>query len=168
MKNILIIVFLLLSTSISAQLVHVEGSKAIGFSGGYVKNGFNISSRISLYKNNSIALRGSLDFESVKFDISKASVFYVNPELLYSFYNLGENVFFSAKGGMLLGVESIKNSILEKNKNQFFIGENIGLGIEYYVSNKVMINLDIDQRFFQLSKLGNASFIIKFGINYNF
>ena len=31
-----------------------------------------------------------------------------------------------------------------------------------------MLNLDLDQRFFQLSKVGKASFIIKLGINYNF
>jgi hypothetical protein len=57
---------------------------------------------------------------------------------------------------------------LIKKESQFFVGENIGLCAEYYVTNKIMFNLDLDQRFFQLSKVGKASFIIKFGINYNF
>jgi hypothetical protein len=168
MKNKLLIAFLFLSASASAQLIHVEGSRAIGFDAGYVKNGFNGSSRITLYKNNNFAYRGSIDFERVDFAISKASIIYVNPELIYNFYTLGENFFLSAKGGILSGVEFLSNSILVKKESQFFVGENIGLCAEYYVTNKIMFNLDLDQRFFQLSKVGKASFIIKLGINYNF
>ena len=105
MKNRLLIAFLFLSASASAQLIHVEGSKAIGLDGGYVKNGFNVSSGITLYKNNNFAYRVSLDYERVDFAISKASIIYVNPELIYNFYSLGENFFLSAKGGILSGVE---------------------------------------------------------------
>ena len=168
MKTKLILALLLISTSASAQLIHVEGSKAIGLNAGYVKNGFNVSSRISLYQKNSIAYRGSIDFERVSFDISKVSIISANPELMYAFHTLGDNFFFNVKGGILTGAEFISNSILNKKKSQFFIGENIGLCAEYYVTNKIMINLDLDQRFFQLSKVGKASFIIRFGINYNF
>ena len=168
MKNKLVLALLLISSSTSAQLIHVAGSKAIGLDGGYVKNGFNVSSRITLYKNNNFAYRGSIDFERVDFAISKASIIYVNPELIYNFYNLGENFFLSAKGGILSGVEFLSNSVLDKKESQFFIGENIGLCVEYYLSNKIMLNLDLDQRFFQLSKVGKASYIIKFGVNYNF
>jgi hypothetical protein len=168
MKNKLLLAFLIFSASLSAQVIHVEGSKAIGLNGGYIKNGFNVSSRITLYEKNSMALRGSFDFEQVSFDISKASIVYVNPEFMYTFYTLGDRFFFNVKGGILSGVEFLSNSILDKNESQFFVGENIGLCAEYYISNKIMLNLDFDQRFFQLSKVGKASFIIKFGINYNF
>ena len=168
MKTKLILALLLISASASAQLIHVEGSKAIGLNAGYVKNGFNVSSRITLYQKNSIAYRGSIDFERVSFDISKASIMYANPEIMYTFYTLGDNFFFNVKGGILTGAEFISNSILDKKKSQFFVGENIGLCAEYYVTNKIMINLDLDQRFLQFSKVGKASFIIKLGINYNF
>ena len=168
MKNKLVLALLLISSSTSAQLIHVAGSKAIGLDGGYIKNGFNVSSRITLYKNNNFAYRGSIDYERVDFAISKASIIYVNLELIYNFYTLGENFFLSAKGGILSGVEFLSNSVLDKKESQFFIGENIGLCVEYYLSNKIMLNLDSDQRFFQLSKVGKASFIIRFGINYNF
>jgi hypothetical protein len=168
MKNKLLLSFLIFSASMSAQVIHVEGSKAIGLNGGYIKNGFNVSSRITLYEKNSMALRGSFDFERVSFDISKASIVYLNPEFMYTFYTLGDNFFFNVKGGILSGVEFLSNSILDKKRSQFFVGENIGLCAEYYISNKIMLNLDFDQRFFQLSKVGKASFIIKFGINYNF
>ena len=168
MKTKLILALLLISASVSAQLIHVEGGKAIGISGGYVKNGYNVSSRITLYKNNNLAYRASLDYERVSFDISKASIIYANPELMYTFYTLVDSFFFNAKGGILSGVEFIGNAVLDKKKSQFFVGENIGLCAEYYVTNKMMFNLDLDQRFFQLSKVGKASFIIKLGINYNF
>jgi len=168
MKNKLLLSFLIFSASMSAQVIHVEGSKAIGLNGGCIKNGFNVSSRITLYEKNSMALRGSFDFERVSFDISKASIVYLNPEFMYTFYTLGDNFFFNVKGGILSGVEFLSNSILDKKRSQFFVGENIGLCAEYYISNKIMLNLDFDQRFFQLSKVGKASFIIKFGINYNF
>jgi opacity protein-like surface antigen len=168
MKTKLILALLLVSASVSAQLIHVEGGKAIGISGGYVKNGYNVSSRITLYKNNNLAYRGSIDFERVSFDISKASIIYANPELMYTFYTLGDSFFFNVKGGILTGAEFISNSILDKKKSQFFVGENIGLCAEYYVTNKMMFNLDLDQRFFQLSKVGNTSFVIKMGINFNF
>src|SRR5664279_3212043 len=168
MKTKLVLALLLIAASASAQLIHVAGSKAIGLDGGYVKNGFNVSSGITLYKNNNFAYQGSIDYERVDFAISKASIIYVNPELIYNFYTLGENFFLSAKGGILSGVEFLSNSVLDKKESQFFVGENIGLCVEYYLSNKIMLNLDLDQCFFQLSKVGKASFIIKLGINYNF
>ena len=168
MKTKLILALLLISASVSAQLIHVGGSKAIGLNAGYVKNGFNVSSRISLYQKNSIAYRGSIDFERVSFDISKVSIISANPELMYTFYTLGDNFFFNVKGGILSGAEFISNSVLDKKISQFFFGENIGLCTEYYVTKKIMINLDLDQRFFQLSKVGKASFIVELGINFNF
>jgi len=69
MKNRLILAFLFISVSSSAQLIHVEGSKALGINYAYVKNGFNISSRITFYKSGNLAYRGSLDFERVEFDL---------------------------------------------------------------------------------------------------
>ena len=168
MKTKIILALLLISITSSAQLIHVEGTKAIGINGAYVKNGFNVSSRFTFYKNNNLAYRASLDYERVSFDLSKASIVFANPELMYTFYTLGDEVFFNVKGGILTGAEFINNSILDKKKSQFFVGENIGLCAEYFISNKIMLNLDLDQRFFQLSKVGKASFIIKLGINYNF
>ena len=168
MKIKLLLIFFLISASTSAQLIHVEGSKAIGINGAYIKNGFNVSSRITFYKSDNLAYRASLDYERVSFDLSKASIVFVNPELMYTFYTLGDKVFFNIKGGILTGAEFISNSILDKKKSQFFVGENIGLCAEYFISNKIMLNLDFDQRFFQLSKVGKASFIIQLGINYNF
>ena len=168
MKNKLFIFFFLISASVSAQLIHVEGSRALGINGAYVKNGFNISPRITFYKSGNLAYRASLDYEKVSFDISKASIVFVNPELMYTFYTLGDGVFFNVKGGLLTGAEFISNSVLDDRKSQFFVGENIGLCAEYFILNKIMLNLDLDQRFFQLSKVGKASFIIRLGINYNF
>jgi len=168
MKIRLILAFLIISVSAGAQLIHVEGSKALGINYAYVKNGFNVSSRITFYKNNNLAFRGSIDFERVRFDLSKVSIVYANPELMYTFYNPGDKLFFNVKGGVLTGAEFISNSILDKKKSQFFVGENIGLSAEYFISNKIMLNLDFDQRFLQMSKVGKASFIIQLGINYNF
>jgi hypothetical protein len=168
MKNNLILIFLIISASASAQLIHVEGSKAIGIDGAYVKDGFNASSKITFYKSGKLAYLASLDYERVSFDISKVSIVYVNPGIMYTFYTLGDKLFFNVKGGILPGVEFLNNSILDKKKSQFFVGENIGLCAEYFISNKIMINLDLDQRFFQLSKIGKASYIIKLGANFNF
>jgi len=168
MKTKLILALLLISITSSAQLIHVEGTKAIGINGAYVKNGFNVSSRITFYRSGNLAYRTSLDYERVSFDLSKASIVFANPELMYAFYTLGDRVFFNVKGGILTGAEFISNSILDKKKSQFIVGENIGICTEYFISNKIMLNLDLDQRFFQLSKVGKASFIIRFGINYNF
>jgi hypothetical protein len=168
MKIRLILAFLIISVSAGAQLIHVEGSKALGINYAYVKNGFNVSSRITFYKSGNFAYRGSLDFERVSFDLSKASIVYANPEVMYTFYNPGDKLFFNVKGGFLTGVEFISNSVLDKKKSQFFVGENIGLGAEYFITNKIMLNLDLDQRFFQMSRVGQASFILGLGINYNF
>src|SRR5674476_1201671 len=107
MKIRLILAFLIISVSAGAQLIHVEGSKALGINYAYVKNGFNVSSRITFYKNNNLAFRGSIDFERVRFDLSKASIVFANPELMYTFYTLGDKFFFNVKGGILTGVEFI-------------------------------------------------------------
>jgi hypothetical protein len=168
MKIRLILAFLIISVSAGAQLIHVEGSKALGINYAYVKNGYNVSSRITFYKSGNLTYRGSLDFERVDFDLSNATIVYANPELMYTFYNPWDKLFFNVKVGFLTGVEFISNSVLNKKKSQFFVGENIGLGTEYFITNKIMLNLDFDQRFLQLSKVGSTSFIIKIGMNYNF
>lgn len=168
MKTKLILALLLISTFVSAQLIHVEGSRALGINGAYVKNGFNVSSRITFYKNNNLAYRMGLDYEKVSFDLSKASIVFANPELMYTFYTLGDTFFFNVKGGILSGVEFISNSVLDKKKSQFFVGENVGLCAEYFLLSKIMINFDLDQRFLQLSKVGKASFMVELGINFNF
>jgi hypothetical protein len=168
MKIKLFIILLFISASASAQLIHVEGSKSLSINGAYVKNGFNASSRITFYKSGNLAYRVSLDYERVSFDLSKASIVFANPELMYTIYTLGDSFFFNVNGGILTGSEFISNSILDKKKSQFFIGENLGLCAEYFISNKIMLNLDLDQRFFQMSKVGKVSFIIGLGINYNF
>jgi len=87
---------------------------------------------------------------------------------MYTLFTLGDGLFFSAKGGFLTGVEFISNSVLLQKESQFFVGENIGFCGEYFITNKIMLNLDLDQRFFQLSKVGKASYIIKLGLNLNF
>lgn len=168
MRYRLLIILALASFGANAQLIHVAGSKAIGFDGGYVTNGFNVSSRLSFYHKSDITFRGSFDYEGVKFKLSNAYSLTVNPDVMYTFRTFGENFFLSAKAGLITGAEFLSNSILDKSKSQFVIGENIGLCAEYYASSKIMLNLDIDQRFFQMSKLGNASFIVKLGVNYNF
>jgi hypothetical protein len=168
MKIRLILTFIIISVSASAQLIHVEGSKALGINYGYVKNGFNVSSRITFYKSGNLVFRVSLDYERVDFDLSKASIAYANPELMYTFYNPGDKFFFNVKGGFLTGVEFISNSVLDEKKSQFIVGENIGFCAEYFITNRIMLNLDLDQRIFQLSKVGNASFIVRIGMNYNF
>lgn len=167
-KTVLLFLFLLVATVGQAQLIHVSGSKAIGLNGGFIKDGYNISTRFSLYQKSNITYRASIDFEHVNLSLSKANIVYANPEFMYTFFFYGERLYFSGKAGLLSGAEFISNSALDRKKNQFFVGENVGLCAEYYVSNLIMLNLDIDQRFFQLSKVGNSSFIIKLGVNYNF
>ena len=54
------------------------------------------------------------------FDLSKASIVYANPELMYTFYTLGDKFFFNGKGGILSGVEFISNSILDKKEKPVF------------------------------------------------
>jgi len=168
MRYRLLIILTLAFFGANAQLIHVAGSKAIGLNGGYVTNGFNVSSRLSLYLKSDITFRGSFDYERVKFKLSNAYSLTVNPDIMYTIKTFGENFFLSAKAGLITGAEFLSNSILGKSKSQFIIGENLGLCAEYYVSSKIMLNLDIDQRFFQMSKLGNASFTVKLGVNYNF
>jgi hypothetical protein len=149
MKTKLILALLLISITSSAQLIHVDGTNAIGIGGAYVKNGFNVSTGITFYKSDNLAYRTSLDYERVSFELSKASIVYANPELMYTFYTLGDKVFLNVKGGALTGAEFISNSILDKKKSQFIVGENIGICAEYFISNKIMLNMDLDQRFFQ-------------------
>lgn len=159
---------MLIAFTANAQLIHVDGSKAVGLIFGYAPSSFNISTRLSLYKNSNITLRGSLEVESVSFKLSKANVLTASPEVMYTLKTFGEKFFISAKGGLNTGIELLSNSTLAMRKSQFIVGESFGLCAEYYVSQKVMINLDFDQRFYQLSKLGDASFIVRLGINLNF
>jgi hypothetical protein len=162
------ILFLAFSGAASAQLVHVDGSKTVGISAGIVKDGFNLSAKANFYQKNNLAYRVSLEYERLSFTLSKTQLIQTNPELVYTFAYAGEKAYFNAKAGVLVGVEYLTNSVLDKQQNTFFLGETIGLGAEYYLSSHIMVNLDVDQRFIQLSKLGSTSFIARLGINYNF
>ncbi|MHC1705796.1 MAG: hypothetical protein AB9846_17985 [Tenuifilaceae bacterium] len=168
MKYKLLIFFSIYCFATKAQLIHVDGSKSVGLNFGYTKYGYSLSARLTLYQKGKIAYRGNIDFETVNFPISKVSCFTANPELMYTVKSLGDKFFISAKVGLIAGAEFLSNSILNKKKNQFVIGENIGICAEYFLGNRFMINIDLDQRFFQLSKVGEASFVSKIGININF
>ncbi len=168
MKYNLLLFLFIICFGANAQLIHVDGSKTVGLSFGYVKNGFNISSQLSLYQKNSLAYRASIDYERIKVNLTNANIFSANPTLMYTFYSSGEKLFLNAKGGVILGTEFLSNKILNRKTSQFFVGENLGFSLEYFINEKFMINLDFDQRFLQLSRIGSTSFISKIGININF
>lgn len=173
MKKITFILTALLICFIGAnkgysQLKHVQGINAVGSNFSYVKNGYGLNLVYTNYLRNDMILKGGFIYEKVSFKLSSFSAFYLNPEFHYTLANLNYNIFFNAKGGVLIGLESSGNEILSKKINQFILGEAFGLSTEILIGSKIFLNLDAEQRFFQMSKIGKTSFIMKIGINYNF
>lgn len=150
-----------------SQLKHVQGINAIGANYGIVKDGFGVNLVYTNYLRSDMIVKGGFIYEKVNFKLSSFDAYYLNPEFHYTLTNLNYILFLNAKGGLFLGYETTNNAILKQSINNFIFGESFGLSTEILLSSKLFLNVDLEQRIFQMSKTGNASMILKVGINYN-
>lgn len=173
MKKVTFCIIFLLMCFIGAkkgysQLKHVQGINSIGVNYGVIKNGFSTNFVYTNYLKSNMIIKAAFIYENVSFKLSKYDAYYLNSEFHYTLTNFNYTVFINAKGGLICGYEFMSNDIIERKLKQFILGESIGLSTEILIGSKFFLNLDAEQRFFQMSKIGSMSMILKLGINYNF
>ncbi len=165
-RSILIFVIALFTVTTHAQLRHVSGIKSIGLGYGHIKNGYQLNASFGHRFNPNFEFKTTLAYESIEFEISPASFFYLHPEALYVVKKVTEYLYINVKGGLIIGFENTSNSILERTKSGLNIGQNIGISNELYLTNKHTVKLEMEQRFFQKSLYGNNSYLIAISLNY--
>ncbi len=165
-RSILLFVFALFAITTHAQLRHVSGIKSIGLGYGHIKNGYQLNASFGHRFNSNFEFKTTLAYESIEFEISPASFFYLHPEALYVVKKVTEYLYINVKGGLIIGFENTSNPILERTKSGLSIGQNIGISNELYLTNKHTVKLELEQRFFQKSVYGNTSYLIAISLNY--
>jgi hypothetical protein len=107
-------------------------------------------------------------FESTKINSTGMTFIYLNPEIMYSFIKVGNSLYFNLKGGPIVGFESLKNTLLNSKKNALVYGGEIGLNTEIFLSSKISLNIDYDQRLLAKSNAGSQSYTVIIGLVYFF
>lgn len=160
-----LILFVLLTISAHGQgLRHVKGNTAFGVTAGIVKEGFNIGAQYSIYLKSNKIIKGNLLYESGNIGKTQFNLLYLNPEYLYTAARLNKSIYINLKGGLIVGYENLQNDIFNEATSIFF-GENIGINAELFLTNRLSLNFDIEQRIFHKSNLGTFSPNIRMGIN---
>ena len=165
-KLLLVFVIVFLGFTANAQLRHVAGSQSVGLGIGVTKEGKQISGNYGYLLKNDIGVGGRLAYEKLDFDLSDAGQIYFNPSGWYMLKKIKEMVFLNVKGGVLVGYEFTSNDILDKKENGIYFGQSFGLNAEFYVHNKITIDLNLEQRIFQKSMFGSNSYLISLIVNY--
>ena len=165
-KAFLIFVITLASITTHAQLRHVSGIKSIGLGYGHIKNGYQLNASFGHRFNPNFEFKTTLAYESINFEISPASFFYLHPEALYVVKKVTEYFYINVKGGLIIGLEHTSNPVLERTKSGLSIGQNLGISNELYLTNKHTVKLELEQRFFQKSLYGSNSYLLAISLNY--
>lgn len=150
------------------QLRHIQGYKAVGLNAGPIEHGYAIGATYYHYFGSKQIVKGELAWEKLNFENSKWNVYYIEPQYLYTAWKYKSWYFLNLKAGFMLGFENGDNSILNESISNFFLGEDFGFENEFFFNDKFSSILGISQRFLQKSDLGNSSWAIKIGVNYNF
>lgn len=81
------------------------------------------------------------------------------------YHNDSESFYFNIGGGGYLSYESMKNDILDENKNKFSPGLLAKVELEYYI-NRIGIGVNAQQLYKPLSEIGDWQWRIGVGIKY--
>jgi hypothetical protein len=150
-----------------SQLRHIDGINMGGIFYATSPNSNTFGFTYQKYLYNFLSLKGNFSFENVHYNLSTYNDYTVNPEILYTALSDKKNVFINLKGGILLGIESLNSPMFNQKFNNVFFGESLGLNGEFYITSKIKIDLDFEQRFLQNSKIATERYLFKFTISKN-
>src|SRR5208282_973880 len=137
------------------KLVHKKGKEQFSVGGGLVKNGWNVDVAYSKYLNKDWLFRTDLFYENVKLGLTTLNAYYGSMEFNYCIDKLSNRCFLNAKAGVILGTEDETNKIMVNLPiNTIVYGEKFGFKGEYFITPVVSLNLDLEQRIIDNSKIG--------------
>lgn len=165
-KLLLLLVIVCFGLSAQAQLRHVAGNQSIGLGIGITKDAKQISGNFGYLLQDNLGVGGRLAYEMIDLGISNSGQVYLNPSGWYMLTTINEVVFFNVKGGLIIGYEYSSYNDFDIKESGVFFGENLGLKTEFYINNKLSLDLDLEQRFFQNSIFGSQSYLISLTLNY--
>jgi hypothetical protein len=171
---------LLLFTSIlitSAQegisLRHIEGIKAIDFTGGIGKNCFNAEIGYVHFVSDIFFFRVTGNFEKTSFPTITLSDYALKPSVDYTLFKLGENVFINTEVGAFAGVESnteykpLDNITYDYPvANKFIYGGFLGANLEIYINANVSLFGTFQQHYIVGSDYGNWKYQLNAGFRF--
>ena len=121
------------------------------------------------YLRRDVLFRTDFLYENVNIKQTNLKLYYIAPEINYTLIKVSNQLFFNLKVGIILGRENMNNEIMVNKKlNQLIFGEKIGAKLEYFISSEVSLNIDIEQRIFNNSKIGVMSELAFVSLSYNF
>lgn len=166
-KLLLLLLIVCFGLGAKAQLRHVAGNKSLGIGIGITKDAKQASGNFGYLLKDNLGVGARLAYEMVDLGVSDAGQVYFNPSVWYTLATINEVVFFNVKGGLIIGYEYTSYNEFDIKESGVYFGENIGIKTEFYINNKISVDLDLEQRFFQKSLFGSDSYLISLTLNYN-
>lgn len=92
--------------------------------------------------------------------------FSLTGNLHYNFYSWRKTLYCNASISAFVGQEFIKEQIFDNKKNSFAYGIGIGPNMEYFISNKFCLLLNVNQNFVRGSSIRDAYLSAEIGFRY--
>ncbi len=165
-KLLVLLVIVCFGLSAHAQLRHVAGNQSLGLGIGITKDAKQISGNFGYLLKDNLGIGARLAYEMIDLGVSDAGQVYLNPSGWYMLTTINQIVFFNVKGGFIIGYEYSSYDDFNIEESGVYLGENVGLKTEFYFNNKISMDLDVEQRFFQKSIFGSQSYLISLTLNY--
>jgi len=151
-KRILAIVLYLISMNYcSAQLIHSKGINNLGISCGIGSKSIIPGISFQHYFSSLSRFDVNVRYYPINFTYSHYKSIHLNPEYAFTLSKISKNFYLNTIAGLSVGFESSQNKIFSSKKSNIFFGENFGISSEYYLSNKIKVEMFLEQLFFQHS-----------------
>ena len=155
-KTYLAITFILLLTGsvVAQKLQHVKGLKANDISCYFTKQGVGIRAGYTAFISNKINLSAIFDYEDGKIDYTNISRYSLMLQPGYTLIKPFKNDYLTAYIPVLAGIENLKSTELNTEKNFFMYHAGIGISNEYNINSIFAILVYFDQMLIGKSKIG--------------
>ena len=170
-KVIAILLLLAVCTVVTnAQLRHVQGVDLIGISSGIAPSEkgsthiFGLNYSRYLRKNWILNLSGLYDSGTIQSIHIKYCLF--NGGIDYTAFQFGDFLYCNVGLSMLAGQESLRALESSEKKNSFVSGPSGNLNIEWYFSNRIVMQAKAEQNYLSGSKLSNWYFAWHLSLKY--
>ena len=167
-KRLAIVLFILSISSVGhAQLLRVYKAKNIDFSQGFNPYGVESSLGFGYSLSRPIRLKMGMAYGYHQKGYSKFHRFQPHVSFYYNLYSMHERIFFDGYAALKGGVQVGSNRILG-TVNDFYVGESLGLSMEYIFYSYLTGGFYGSKDFYQLNRVNSHSFTLGLFVSYNF
>ena len=168
-KTKILLIALLLTiqaTLTQAQLVHNKGTKAFGAGVGIIDKGNQLNVQMQWYTSRNTFWQTQVYYDQATLNLSTHKLYVAQAQYNYSMIKFLNRCYLNVQVGLGFGYENIQSNVMNEEKNGAVITETGGILLESHITKKIKLDVSANQRFYQFSNAGFASWNYQFCLFY--